>query len=501
MRSKIEARWAIPMIALGVLLALILHSYSRGFLSVTADEFAKTVHARLGLRQPLFWFQGIWLPLHLMLIAATSLVMGDFFLASRLVSIVCGAVLVLALWGIGRQLGGNLGGGLAAVLGASHPLVVLLSATAMADICYVSMYMLGLSFYLKFSQSPRSNPTDLLAACGLLTLACAFHYNAWIAVVLLVPFLLRDLYRSSLSPLIVAISVVLLGSIPLGWVAWNWVRTGHPLAFFTNHSEYSASFWAHQGWFPSPRAAVIAIGHSLRSYSPLIAVLAFCGLATVFRGRSVERKQFLLWSLLLGFLAALVFLYARGGRPAAFEPRYVLLPSVLMISILCGSLATLWQTDRRHVRAFISLLTTAVVVVNIMLYREALSSAIHTDNHAIMAEARDVAKVMHRLKAREAPRMMLEIKYWNFLAMPVFLGRIDAIETDRQLMFDDPIRTFDNPSLLLGPREPVVKWLKTMGVGFIAVWSPAVQAHIEPWGFERLAKVDSYTIYRLPKDR
>ncbi len=84
----IRSRWTVLIIALGGLIALILYAYGVGFLSVSADEFAKTVHARMGLARPRIWFQGIWLPLHLMLIAATSLVMGDFFLASRHVSIV-----------------------------------------------------------------------------------------------------------------------------------------------------------------------------------------------------------------------------------------------------------------------------------------------------------------------------------------------------------------------------------------------------------------------------
>ena len=35
-------------------------------------------------------------------------------------------------------------------------------------------------------------------------------------------------------------------------------------------------------------------------------------------------------------------------------------------------------------------------------------------------------------------------------------------------------------------------------VGYVAVASPAIQSHIEPWGFQPFAKVDSYTIYRMP---
>ena len=75
---------------------------------------------------------------------------------------------------------------LAAVLTATHPLVALLSATAMADICYVALWMMGLRCYLRYSSDPSAGTSSLLTACGLMTLSCGFHYNAWVAVCILV---------------------------------------------------------------------------------------------------------------------------------------------------------------------------------------------------------------------------------------------------------------------------------------------------------------------------
>ena len=60
-----------------------------------------------------------------------------------------------------------------------------------------------------------------------------------------------------------------------------------------------------------------------------------------------------------------------------------------------------------------------------------------------------VATYMHHLKSKHAPRMVLEVKKWNFLAMQVFLNRVDAIVIDRELI-NDSTRHFDNPSMLLG---------------------------------------------------
>ena len=178
------------------------------------------------------------------------------------------------------------------------------------------------------------------------------HYNAWIAVIIFAPFLLRHLYRGDLPFRVIAGSLLLLGSIPLTWVVWNWVRTGHPLAFFAEHSGYSAKVWAALGWHASAWNALRELCHNFLVYSPLLLILVFAAAGTCVKRRATQRSQAILLSLLVGFLIALVILYANGGRPAAFEPRYILFPSVLMISITAGALARLWLHGDRELRAF-----------------------------------------------------------------------------------------------------------------------------------------------------
>ncbi len=107
---------------------------------------------------------------------------------------------------------------------------------------------------------------------------------------------------------------------------------------------------------------------------------------------------------------------------------------------------------------------------------------------------------MHNLRSKNAPRLVLEVKKWNFLALSVFVNRTDAVVTDRELI-NDSVRHFDSPSMLLGSRDPVLARLRAEGVGFIAAWSPAVQNNIESWGLNRLAKVDTYTLYQIPRAR
>jgi hypothetical protein len=508
MRSPRPVAWLAPTIAVGGLVLLVLYAYSAGFLSVSADEFARIIVGRRGMNEPWVWFDEIWLPLHFVCLGVTSLLTGDLLLASRLVSIAFGTLLVVALWQIGQTFAGESGGGFAAFLGATHPLVVLLSATAMSDICYVALTMLALRYYLKAATSADPDPTSRIVTCGLLTVACGFHYNAWVASVLLVPFLLYDRARGVVSSRVLLSSLLLLSALPLGWMAWNWMHKGHALAIYGEHAGSTAKFWESLGWHASPRSAIRAVSATLRLYSPLPAVLAFAAPGSLFRERSVERGALILWSLLGGFLGALVLMYTRGGRPGAFDARYVLLPSVLMIVIAAGSLGRLVQVEHREARTFVILVSVASVLVNLLLTRESIRRTKEGSDYPTIAEARGVATVMaNELSSEDAPRMLLQFKYWNFDAVAVYLNRFDAIVRDRDLraivrdraISGDPSR--DHPSMLLGPRDRVLAELRTQKVGFIAVWSPEVKHHVEPWGLEHFATAGSYAIYRIPWER
>jgi hypothetical protein len=134
------------------------------------------------------------------------------------------------------------------------------------------------------------------------------------------------------------------------------------------------------------------------------------------------------------------------------------------------------------------------------LYDTVIETIRRQEYYADTVEARDVASVMRwRLQADNSGKIMIEIKSWNFLILPVFLNRVDAVAMDRVLT-SDPGRPFDNPSVFQGEKEPVLAQLRAQKVEYVAVYSPDVRSHIEPWGLERLATVHTYTIYRLPPE-
>jgi hypothetical protein len=498
MRLRIGAGITWLPIAIATLVSLIACGFSAGFVTVGPDEYAKTLVASNGLRQPSLWFAEVWLPFHFILIAATSLVTHESFVASRLVSVFFGGILIAAVWRIGRQMGGDRAGGFAAMVAATHPLVLLHSATAMVDICYVALCILGVGLYLEALHSPRRRPYMYLTSCLSLTLACGFHYNAWIVVLLMIPIVLWALYQANLPRALVTAGLLILISFPLGWVCWYWIHSGHPLEFFSKHKDYSSTLFAHGGWMPTPLAVLSVLYANVKSYSPLLAILACCSSVWLFRSVASRSSLMSLWAILAGFSAALFLLYLRGGRPVAFDPRYILIPSMLMVLIVTGSIYG-FQQRRSSPRISIALLAIALICINIKLYHDAIRMVTGRNYFPYIAEARRVARALRPLRSASAPKLLLEVKEWNFLALPVFLGRADAVLIDREYSVD-PLHHFDGRTFLLGSREPTLARIRAMGAEYIAVWTPEVKQHISSWGLRRIKEVDTYAIYRMPRD-
>jgi hypothetical protein len=139
------------------------------------------------------------------------------------------------------------------------------------------------------------------------------------------------------------------------------------------------------------------------------------------------------------------------------------------------------------------------VGVNVWLYRDAIKTMTAPEYYPYISEARDLGKAMRHLRSSQAPRLLLEVKEWNFLAVPIYMGRVDGVVIDRDIN-TNPVHHFDNRSLLLEPREKVLARMKSQGAGYIAAWTPEVRSHLDSCGLDRLTTVDTYTVYRVPAE-
>lgn len=92
-------------------------------------------------------FSGIWSrpevifpPLYPLLIAVVNLLTGNSEVAARLVSVICGALLVIPIFYLGRKLYGPRIGMLAAVVAGIHPILIAISVTGFSESTYLLFF-------------------------------------------------------------------------------------------------------------------------------------------------------------------------------------------------------------------------------------------------------------------------------------------------------------------------------------------------------------------------
>jgi 4-amino-4-deoxy-L-arabinose transferase-like glycosyltransferase len=431
--------------------------YAGGFLSLATDEFAKVELAWRGLNEPAIWFDYVWLPGHFPLVAAAYVLIGDIFIASRLVSVLFGIVAIFGVYRLGYHLKADGVGGLAAILMATSPLTVWLSSTGLVDILYVALFILGLSYYVQWQRS--GGLSALYVAGTLLAVSCTFHHNAWLAGmavgVLVAIDLIWDRSRNRLHGLI---GLCILSIVPIAWCAWNWLSYGDPLFFLHTHVEHSASIYEKIGGSsPSLKNAIYRLAWSILHLGPVLAALAFASAAGVVSAPEERQTLWRLWFVLLIFGGGLILLFARGGMPTAFPERYLLLPLLIMTVLSAYILSVLFRNADRVVRVFAGLLCSIALMTNLWF-------TLHSPNvHERIQEAVEVADFLAQTDHVQAgSRVLLEVKAWNHHVIGVFLN-------DPSMIIEAP----NQPPVLLQSEEAVRRFAQEREIGCIAVWSEA----------------------------
>ena len=126
---------------------------------------------------------------------------------------------------------------------------------------------------------------------------------------------------------------------------------------------------------------------SLLRFTPLVAILSFAAIGTSSADDRKPKVSLLSGPCCSAFWPLSSFFIREAAGPLPFEPRYILLPSVLMVSIASACLVRLWSAGDRDMRTFVLLLSIAAVAVNVWLCRSAVDLTKQLDHYAYTAEA------------------------------------------------------------------------------------------------------------------
>lgn len=156
-------------------------------------------------------------PLYPLLIAALAPLSGDFEDAGRLVSLICGTLLVAPVTGIAFRLYGLRVARIAGLLTAIHPLFVTLSTAVFSEAPFLTLLMTAAYFGLRCVEAPRpavGAGAGLFAGLAYLTRPEAMLFvPVLLAVMMLATPLLRHAWRATArTAAAVAVAFFVVGS-------------------------------------------------------------------------------------------------------------------------------------------------------------------------------------------------------------------------------------------------------------------------------------------------
>ncbi|MBK8434259.1 MAG: hypothetical protein IPL28_24550 [Chloroflexi bacterium] len=190
-------RSILYLISLTIVRGIIqIRLYQQGFISASADEFARGIitstwaqNPRLNLLEDI---QGTWLPLEKYVNGLFLLIWPDVILAPRFTVFIFSTLLLIILYNLAHELFERFSIAVVTTfLVASLPWFVWLSGTPMLEMYYFTCFFAGLLFLAKWLKNPYTNVWIISGGCFLL--ASGFHVQSWTFInlinVLLLPYL------------------------------------------------------------------------------------------------------------------------------------------------------------------------------------------------------------------------------------------------------------------------------------------------------------------------
>ena len=303
------------LVVVGAALVLTISVYYTGFRALGGDDFPKLSVAMSWANSPSFLPNRVWTPLEFYVTGMAYLLTRDVYCASLLINGLCSVGSCIVMYFLARYSFGETTARISTLLLLCFPWHVWTSIAGQGEALYGCLFLAALYFLLRWQRETAAK--WLIVSASLVFLLTALRHQAWILVMLLVPFVVLTAiasprHRSQMAW--VAASVLLMVAFPAIYLAYNAIALGDALYPFR---------YTEPNWVPlSPMNAA-----RLLVYFPMVAPL-LCPflLAGIWALRKVNWRQALLWRLFFGgYLVGIIAHLAIGGGASYYvEQRYVL---------------------------------------------------------------------------------------------------------------------------------------------------------------------------------
>ncbi|TMA83114.1 MAG: hypothetical protein E6J72_00815 [Deltaproteobacteria bacterium] len=501
--SREPIRSAAWLLALVVVKAAVLASlYHRGFLSISADEFARGVRAMHWAAHPtLAWsdFSEAWLPPEKILNGTALMVWPDPIWAPRATAFLASCVLLVAFHRMVRLLFEPwLVAALASALLVVQPWYIWLSGTPALDVYYLSLFVLGLGFLVEWLRDDVRGRWLAAALCFLL--ASGFHVQSWLLInlvhVLTLGFLVRAVrQRDARRGLRLIGTYVISDAFMLACGVGALVVGGVPLAFLGEHTRYSK--WFYGGYDVSVADKLLFYPTLLARYLPWTArLLLVVGIVLSVRERGARWK---LAPVVLGItsLAAYSLFNLASVPPTAAPERYTLLWTLLALPSIAYAVVRIGAGfgSRSIVVRTVALAVAFACVAMLVAHDVAIARRIPAGiGWGPVLAGRTLDTLMDVPGADPSGRFMIELRYWDFLGVELAARHPGRSCYDRER--NRQLR--DLPSLFVENAETIRARLADLHVEWVALTSPELTSRADalPW-LARVGEVGGWRLYRV----
>lgn len=315
-------------LAIGLVVAIFLYLADNYSLLYYGDAISHLI----GARKMVDWMDPgihqlgtVWLPLPHFLLLPFSLV-DSFFtsgFAGLAISLPLHALTSVLIYKIVKEHVGNSNVGIiGAFLYAVNPSLIYLGITAMTEAPFM-LFFVAFAYYLQkwindgASSIELSNSKEkslicnykikyLLLASIFISLATLCRYEAWILVLVFVPYIFVSVLRKQVTPqykiLVILISLISFTGISV-WLGWNASVYGDPLEF-ANAEFYAASSQAlerttRDNLFLQPLNVIAIYGMNVAAlYGPVLLVFTLLGYVNHFKEKSKRKKRTVFYAFL-----------------------------------------------------------------------------------------------------------------------------------------------------------------------------------------------------------
>lgn len=469
----------IAVLILLIILKVIVQTalYQDGFISVSADEFARSIRAARWAQNPSIDIindvNDIWLPFEKYLNGSLLLMWPDVIWAPRLTVFIASCLLSIVLFFLIYELFNDyIIATISSILLIFHPWYAWLSGTPMLEMYYLLFFFLGVYLFILWVKRDRKWYWFFAGLCMMVS--TGFHVQSWVYVnlfnLITVAYLYQLIIQKDVRKIIQLLGLYFLGNLLIIiFSGIEFINTGNVFGFLASHTFYSE--WFYSGYNASIFEKALYYPRLIMNNLSISGWILFI-LAIFFLFRDSDRKR-KIYPLIFSLLA-LTTNSAMNiiSVPATAAPgRY----SMIYIIIISPYIAYAFvQVLRMSSTIQAKILKYALIGLSSILFIHALVWGIQKLPNYPKTVSPDAIRTGVYLRERlnqysenDIPNFMVELVYWEYLGVEATSGYFDFIVFDRE--YD--IYNRNTPSIFTIETDELFSLLLSQNVKYVVLYS------------------------------